>query len=77
METVEDIIKNTEKEALFKNGKPDQKWFSNFLKRHPVISIREAESVNKARAIVTEESIRVWFRDLQKFLKNNKNEDVS
>nr|CAI5853559.1 unnamed protein product [Callosobruchus analis] len=76
METVEAIVKNTEKEAAFKNGKPGQKWYSNFLKRHPRIALREAESVTKARAIVTEEAIRAWFRELRQYLKDTNNEDI-
>lgn len=76
IETVEAIVKNTEKENLFKNGRPGQKWYSNFLKRHPQISLREAESVNKARAIVTEEAIRAWFRELRQYLKDNNCEDI-
>ncbi|XP_074035868.1 uncharacterized protein [Leptinotarsa decemlineata] len=69
--TVEGIVKATNKQPLFKNGKPGQRWYGNFLKRHPEISLREAEGINKARAIVTEESIRSWFRELKTFLTNN------
>lgn len=76
LETVEAIVKNTDIESLFKNGRPGQKWYQNFLKRHPMISVREAESVNKARAIITEESIRAWFRDLKNYLTESKNEDI-
>lgn len=36
----------------------------------------KAESVNKARAIVTEESIRSWFRVLKQYLTDTKNEDI-
>ncbi|KAJ8930523.1 hypothetical protein NQ314_016670 [Rhamnusium bicolor] len=57
--TVESIIKSSNKQHLFKNGKPGQRWYSNFLKRHLEISLQEAEGINKARAIVTEESIRL------------------
>ncbi|KAF2901136.1 hypothetical protein ILUMI_05055 [Ignelater luminosus] len=38
--------------------------------------IKEAESINKARSVVTEESIRQWFGELQSFLKDNNFEDV-
>ncbi|KAJ8927279.1 hypothetical protein NQ314_020282 [Rhamnusium bicolor] len=35
------------------------------------ISVREAEGISKARAVVTEESIRSWFKDLNEFLDKN------
>ncbi|KAJ8952535.1 hypothetical protein NQ314_007518 [Rhamnusium bicolor] len=54
----------------------ETRWYSNFLKRHPIISLREAESVNKAHAIISEEGIRAWFCDLKKYLLNTKNEDI-
>ncbi|KAG5871943.1 hypothetical protein JTB14_022418 [Gonioctena quinquepunctata] len=76
LQTVEAIVKNTEKESLFKDGRPGQKWYLNFFKRHPIISVREVESVNKARAIILEECIRAWFYDLRKYLVETKNEDI-
>ncbi|KAK9694568.1 hypothetical protein QE152_g33436 [Popillia japonica] len=40
------------------------------------ISVREAEGINKSRAIVTEEFIRTWFRDLSKFLESKNCKDI-
>ncbi|KAJ8933286.1 hypothetical protein NQ314_014114 [Rhamnusium bicolor] len=39
--------------------------------RNPEISLREAEGINKARAIVSEEYIRKWFEELMQFLRDN------
>ncbi|KAG5883640.1 hypothetical protein JTB14_025143 [Gonioctena quinquepunctata] len=58
------------------DGKPGQKWYKNFLKRHPEISLREAKTVNRARAIITEQYIRTWFRDLKEYLETNKINDI-
>lgn len=71
LDTVEKILKDANKHDLFEKGRPGQKWYQNFLKRHPEISLREAESVNKARAVVTEESIRLWFWKLRNYLEAN------
>ncbi|KAJ8965728.1 hypothetical protein NQ314_003934 [Rhamnusium bicolor] len=71
IDTVTKIARDTGKLHLFKNKQPGQKWYLNFLKRHPEISLREAEGINKARALVTEESIRKWFKDLQSYLQDN------
>ncbi|GBP07377.1 hypothetical protein EVAR_69469_1 [Eumeta japonica] len=45
-----------------------RKWFTSFIKRHPSLSIREAEGISKGRAIITQESIRKWFEELKNFL---------
>lgn len=37
---------------LFKSGVPKQTWYMNFMKRNPEILLREAEGINKARAIL-------------------------
>lgn len=65
LETVAGIVKDSGKPTPFKEGKPGETWYRCFLKRHPEISIREAESINKARAVVTEERVRNWFTDLE------------
>jgi hypothetical protein len=36
----------------------------------------EPEDINKARAVVTEQSIRFWFSELQKFLEENNILDI-
>ncbi|KAJ8936737.1 hypothetical protein NQ314_012184 [Rhamnusium bicolor] len=41
IETVEKILKDRGKKDLFKNGRPGQRWYVNFLKRHPQISLME------------------------------------
>ncbi|XP_072400733.1 uncharacterized protein [Diabrotica undecimpunctata] len=70
LDTVAKISKETNKE-LFKNNMPGQTWYLGFLKRNPEISLREAESINKARAVVSEFTIRKWFLELENFLKEN------
>lgn len=67
LNTVSKIASDTNPN-LFKNGVPQQTWYLNFLKRNPEISLKEAESINKARALITEEFIRKWFRELVQFL---------
>lgn len=71
IDTVTKIARDTGKLHRFVNQKPGIRWYKNFLKRHPQISVREAEGVTKARAVVTEEYIRSWFRDFQEFLDKN------
>ncbi|KAJ3641308.1 hypothetical protein Zmor_027820 [Zophobas morio] len=38
LDSVQHIIQQTKRETPFVNGRPGKKWFSSFLKRHPIIS---------------------------------------
>lgn len=62
--TVQKIVFDGNIKTPFKNGKPEQKWYSSFLKRHQEISIRTPESIDKARAKLSKEYIKSWFRSL-------------
>ncbi|CAK1579754.1 unnamed protein product [Parnassius mnemosyne] len=76
LDTVQKIIKDSGMQTPFKNDRPGQTWFINFMKRHPEISQRSAEGINKARARITEESIRRWFGELESFLVETNNRDI-
>lgn len=76
LDTAQKVFKDTGKPNIFKDDRPGQTWFKNFLKRHPQISQRTAEGINKARTRVTEESIRLWFRELTQFLTESNNLDI-
>lgn len=76
LDTVQKILKDLNKPNPFKDDRPGQTWYLNFLKRHPKISVRSAEGINKARARVTEESIRLWFRELEAFLAQEGKLDI-
>lgn len=62
------ILRETKIETPFKNNVPGKKWFQSFMRRHPDISQKQAEYVNKARANVTEEKIRYWFQEIEELL---------
>ncbi|KAJ8953444.1 hypothetical protein NQ318_023563 [Aromia moschata] len=47
LDTIEKILKDEGNTTLFKKGRPGKKWYSNFLRRHPEISLRQAEGINK------------------------------
>lgn len=61
---------------LFKHGRPGRKWMELFLKRHPKISERVPESINKARAMVTPEKIRNFFRYVMEHLEEEGTLDI-
>lgn len=76
IEIVTKIAKDNGKIKEFSNERPGERWYANFLKRNPEIALRQAESINKARAVITEEYLRSWFRDLKQYLKDIDAEDV-
>lgn len=76
LNTVQKIINNDNRPNPFANGRPGKTWYASFLKRHPELAIRTAEGVSKGRAIITEENLRKWFRELNEYLKQNDWEDV-
>lgn len=76
LDTVEKIIKDSGKQSRFKDNRPGRTWFIGFLKRHPEISEISAECISKAKATVTEESIRLWFTELEDYLIRTNNHDL-
>lgn len=68
LDTVAELAKDLDINHRFPGGKPGIRWYLSFLKRHPNISIREPEAINKAREAIKERSIRKWFSDLHTFL---------
>lgn len=43
----------------------------SFLKRHPKLSLKTADPLEKYRAQITEEYIRAWFNDLEKYIEEH------
>ena len=74
--TVQKIIDEDGRPNPFRNNRPGETWYRQFLKRHPNIAVRTAESVNKARGSVTEERIRNWFTELREYLQENDHLDI-
>lgn len=70
LDSVSKIIRDTGMKNPFKDGIPGDTWYQSFLRRHPEISVREAEGINSARAAVTESRVRLWFTDLREYIKS-------
>ncbi|CAG4946140.1 unnamed protein product [Colias eurytheme] len=76
LQTIEKIINEGEIKNNFKDNRPGEKWFKKFLARNKVISLKNAEGINKARARVTEQSIRLWFRQLEEYLESINQKEI-
>lgn len=74
--TVQKIVVDGNIKTPFKDNRPGQKWYASFLKRHPEVSARSAESVDKSRGKLTKEYIQSWFRELEIYLESIDATDV-
>ena len=71
LNTVQNMMNETpDRQTPFVNNRPGRHWFQGFMQRNPQLSVRIPERVSKARAAVTEESIRRWFNELNENLIN-------
>ena len=61
LDSIEMYIKKINRKTSFKDGKPGDKWFKLFMRRHPEVSSRMTQNLGKARSSITEESLRQWF----------------
>lgn len=76
LETVSQIILEDGRKSPFNSEIPGRKWNNRFLKRHPDVAQRHAESINTARSRVTEKSLRKLHSDLKEFLITEHTEDI-
>ncbi|KAH9627760.1 hypothetical protein HF086_001774 [Spodoptera exigua] len=71
LDSVQKIISEKNLDSCpFTNNRPGKKWYSLFLKRHPVLSERTAQNLSKAREEVTEDDILRWFDVIKSYLEN-------
>ncbi|XP_071645164.1 uncharacterized protein [Temnothorax longispinosus] len=66
--SVKKLLEKEEHPNPFKDNLPGRKWFEGFLRRHPRVTQKKAEHLCKARAVLTERRIRLWFADIQEQL---------
>lgn len=68
LDSVEELVKLTGQQTSFKDGRPGRKWYDGFMKRHENLSVRTPQQLTKARASVTEEKVRLWFKSVKEYL---------
>ena len=72
LDSIQHIITTDARPNPFKDGRPGIAWFRAFLRRHPNIAQRNAESICRARGALTEGCIRGWFADALQFFTDSK-----
>lgn len=69
--SVHHVLKDLKSEHLFPGGRPGPTWLTLFLKRNPEISQRTVEKLSKVRADVSENFIKAWFNEIEKYVREN------
>lgn len=64
-DSVQTYLNFIDRQTCFTYNRPGRDWFDRFIKRHPIIVQRTAESVTRSQAEVTEQSIRNWFTEVK------------
>ncbi|KAJ8966811.1 hypothetical protein NQ314_003307 [Rhamnusium bicolor] len=70
--SVQKLVKEAELNTPFKNGTSGRKWFHLFMSRHPDLSRKQSEYINRARSLVTEKKIKSWFAETLELLGDDK-----
>lgn len=50
------------------NKGPGRRWYNSFMERHSTLALRTPEYLHKGRALISEEIIRKWFRNVSIYL---------
>lgn len=69
LDSVKKTLDLAQRPSPFNNNSPGETWFKAFLKRHPALSLKNAESLTKDRAAVSKEGILRWFNEVSGYLK--------
>lgn len=75
-DAVQKVLKCINRQNPFKDDRPGDKWMKLFLIRRPAVKKSNTEMISKARAAVTEQSIRDWFSQLQEYLREEDALDI-
>ena len=71
LDSIQQIITADPRPTPFVQNRPGKGWFKAFLRRHPNLAERYAEPISRGRGKLTENCIRGWFGDAERFFKEN------
>ncbi|GAB0086707.1 hypothetical protein DMENIID0001_008620 [Sergentomyia squamirostris] len=76
LDSVQILCKLLNLQNNFTDGRPGDVWFRNFLARHPQISKRKPQSFSVARAEVTADDLKRWFRSVEMYFTEHNLLDI-
>ena len=60
----------------FKNNTPGVEWVYSFVKKHPKLTLRTCQNIKRARAEVSQKTIQLYFKNLQKVIEGIPPENI-
>lgn len=76
-EIVQEYIQHNQLETRFNNGRPGDVWYYGFMKRHPRISLKMPEHLQKARRSARDPFVMYgFFDDVQEMYKNSFKDNI-
>jgi len=69
LDSVRDVIVELKRETPFVNNRLGRDWYEAFLRRHPELASRIAQTLTLTRASATEEVLRNWFKEVEQHLR--------
>lgn len=74
--SVKYFLDKNPRQTPFKDNTPGRHWYNAFRDRHPGLVSRIPEAVTKASSAVSENDIRNWFSNIEKYLKEKQFFDI-
>jgi len=69
LDSVRDVIVELKRETPFVNNRPGRHWYEAFLRRHPQLTSRVAQTLTLTRASATEKVLLNWFKEVEQHLR--------
>lgn len=66
---VQKILNTEKRQTIFNNNLPGNRWYYAFLRRQGNLSLHQTQRLGSGQAVLTEETIRQWFENAHKQLK--------
>lgn len=70
LDSVQLLMRELRRKNPFTEDRPGRHWLEGFMRRHPVLSIKTPQNLNRRRADVNEDFIRQWFKENEDYLKS-------
>lgn len=71
LDSVKTFVEKDGRETPFIENRPRRKWYRGFLKRNPMVRLRNARPLDRKRAKISSEDLDQWFKDYEEFINDN------
>lgn len=74
-DSVQMLMQKLKRENPFTDGRPGNKWYASFMKRHPEIA-SAVQNLTSSSSAITDQKIKNWFSEVNNYLKTNNFDDA-